>query len=113
MVLLTATGPEVYVATVATILSDDYYSLVDTLNHTESLKLKDCPGGDVSDCYDAILINVEILESARAFNPEHLGYIICIFEDTSDSRFRLWATHKYKEAMEFVENPLLSDEDVM
>ena len=62
----------------------------------ENMKLKDHPGGDVADCYDAILVNVKILDSAGVFKPEHLGYIIPIFEDTSDSRFHLWATQKYR-----------------
>ena len=60
----------------------------------ESLKLKDNQGVDIADCYDAILEYVESLESAGAFKPEHLGYIIRIFENTSDSRFNLWATQK-------------------
>ena len=94
-------------------LSDSYYSLVDTLNHTKILKLKDHPGGGVEDCYDAILVNVESHESAGAFNPDHLGYIICIFEDTSDYRFHIWATQKYKEVMDFVKKPILCDKDNM
>ena len=110
---LTATGPEVYVATMTTIISDSYYSLVDTLNHTKNLKLKYHPGRDAADCYDAILVNVESLESAGAFKPEQLGYIIHIFENTSNSIFNLWATQKYKEVMEFVKTPLLCDKDVM
>ena len=61
----------------------------------------------------AILVNVESLESAGAFKPEHLGYIIRIFEDTSDTRFNIWATHKYKKVMGFVKKPLLCDKDVM
>ena len=56
---------------------------------------------------------MEILESARAFKPKHLGYIIHIFEDNSDSRFHLWATQKYKEVMDFVKKPLFYDKDVM
>ena len=111
--LLTATGPEVYVATMTTILSDYYYSLVDTLNHTKRLKLKDHPGGDVADCYNKILVNVEILESAGSFKPKHLRYIIRIFEDTSDYRFHLLANQKYKEVMEFFKKTSLCDEDVM
>ena len=63
--------------------------------------------------YYAIFVNVESLESAGAFKPEHLGYIISIFKDTSKSIFHLWATHKYKEVMEFVNKPLLCDKDVM
>ena len=97
----------------------DYYSLRFLLlfggysKPNEDSKLKDNQGGDAADCYDAILVNVESLESSGAFKPEHLGYIIRIFENTSDSRFHLWATQKYKEVMEFVKKPLLCDEDVM
>ena len=89
LVPMTETGPEVYVATMTTIISDYYYYLVDTLNHMKNKKIKDNPGRNVPDCYNAILVNVESLESARAFNPEQLGYIIRIFEDTSDSRFHI------------------------
>ena len=113
MVPLTETGPEVYVATMTTIISDSYYSLVDTLNQMKNLKLKDNQGGDTADYYYAILENVEGLESAGAFKPEHLGYIISIFENTSDSRFNFWATQKYKEIMEFVKKNLLCEEDFM
>ena len=113
MVPLIETRPEVYFNTMTTILSDSYFSLVDTLNHTESLKLKDHPGGDVADCYDAILVNMESLESAGSFKYEHLCYIIRIFEDTYDSIFYLWATQNYKEVMEFLKKPLLCDKDVM
>ena len=106
---LTETGPEVYVATMTTVLSNSYYYLVDTLNHMNSIKLKNNPGRDVVDCCDAILVNMERLESYGAFNPDHLGYIISIFEDTSDSRFHLWSTQNYKEVMEFVKKLLLCD----
>ena len=85
LVPLTETGPEVYVATMTTIIPNSCYSLVDNLNHMKILKLKDCPGRDVTDFYDVILVNVESLESARAFNPKHLGDILRIFENTSDS----------------------------
>ena len=45
LVTLTATGPDVYVANMTTFLYNSYYSLVDTLNHMNILKLKDHPGG--------------------------------------------------------------------
>ena len=86
---LTETGTEVYVTTITTILSDSRYYLVDTLNHTKSLKLKYHPVENVTYCCDTILVDAERLESAGVFKPKHLGYIIRIFEDTSDSRFRL------------------------
>ena len=110
---LTATGPEVYVAITTTVLSNYFDSLVDTLNYTKSIKIKDHPGGNVTDFYDAILVDVERFESAGAFKPEHLGYIIHIFEDTYDSRFHIWVTQKYKEVMKFVKKPLLCDKDFM
>ena len=56
---------------------------------------------------------MERLDSDRVFNPEHLGCIIQIFKNNSDSRFRLWATHKYKEVMEFIKKLCVFDEDVM
>ena len=80
---------------------------MDTLNQLKSLKLKDNQGGYAADWYDAILVNVDILESARSFKPEHLGYIIRIFENTSDSRFHIWETQKYKEVMEFVKETFI------
>ena len=55
----------------------------------KSLKLNDYLVWDVSDFYDAILLNVESLESDGTVKPEHLGYSIRIFGDTSDSIFHL------------------------
>ena len=55
---------------------------------------------------------MERLESAGVFKPEHLGYIINIFEDTSNYRFHLWETQKYKEVMELVKKICVCDEDV-
>ena len=91
---LTATVPEVFVTTMTTFISDSYDALEETLNHMKSLKLKSYPGGDVTDCCAAILVGAERLESAGDFNPEHLGYITRIFEDTYDSIFRLWGIQK-------------------
>ena len=48
LVPLTATRPEVYVATIITSLSGSNYSLVETLTHIKSLKLKDHTGGNVA-----------------------------------------------------------------
>ena len=56
---------------------------------------------------------MERLESAGAFKTNHLGYIIRIFEDTSDSRFHIWENQKYNEVTEFVKKPLFCDKDVM
>ena len=89
LVPMTATGTEVYVSTMTTIISDSYYSLVGTMNHMKRLKLKDHPTGNVENCYKAIVVNVESLESAGAFKPDRLRYIIHIFEDNSDSRFHI------------------------
>ena len=59
------------------------------------------------------MVYAERLESARAFKPEHLGYINCIFEDTSDSRFRLWDIHKYKGVTEFIKKIRVCGVDVI
>ena len=62
----------------------------------KSLKLKIYSGEIDVYCCVAILLDADCLESARYFKPEHLGYITRIFEDTSDSRFCLWAIQMYK-----------------
>ena len=58
-------------------------------------------------------MDAERLESAGAFKPEHLGYITRIFEDTSDSIFRMWAIQKYKEITEFIKKLRVCDMDVI
>ena len=79
----------------------------------KSLKLKSLPGENVTYCCAAILVDAERLESAGPFKPEHLGYITRIFEDTSDSIFRLWGIQKYKEVMEFIKKLCVCDMDVL
>ena len=111
MVPLTATGSEVFVATMTTFISDSYNALEETLNHMKSLKLKSYPGENDIDFCEAILVDAECLESAGAFKPEHLGYITCIFEDTSDSRFCVWAIQKYKDVTEFIKKLRVCDMD--
>ena len=113
LVRLTATGPEVFVATMTTFLSDSYDALEETMNHVKSLKLKSYPGENVTDFCAAILVDAERLESDGAFKPEQLGYITRIFEDTSDSRFRLWDIQKYKEVTEFIKKLRVCDMDVI
>ena len=48
---LTATGPEVFVDTMTTFLSDYYDALEETLTHTKSLKLNSYPGENVTDFF--------------------------------------------------------------
>ena len=73
LVLLITTGPKVYFSTMTTALSVSCNCLVDTLNHTKSLKIKDHPGENVADFRDAILVDDDCLESAGAFKPNNLG----------------------------------------
>ena len=113
MLPLKATGPEVFVATMTTFLSGSYDALEETINHMKIFKLKIYPGENVTDCCAAILVDTERLESAGAFKPEHLGYITCIFEDTSDSRFCMWDIQKYKEVAEFIKKLRGCDMDVI
>ena len=110
---LTATGTEVFVATITTFLFDSYDDLEETLTHMKSLKLKSYPGENITDICAAILIDAERLESARDFNPERLGYISRIFEDNSESKFCLWDIQKYKEVMEFMKKLPVCDMDVI
>ena len=49
LVPLTATGPEVFFATMATFLSDSYDALEETHTHMKSLKLKIYQGENVTD----------------------------------------------------------------
>ena len=109
MVPLEATGPEVFVATMTIFISDSYDALEETLTHIKSLKLKIYPGDNVTYFCAAILVDAERLESAGTFNPEHLGYINRIFEDTSDSIFRMWDIQMYKENTEFIKKLCVCD----
>ena len=66
LVMLIATGSEVFVITMTIFLSGSYNALEVTLTHTKSLKLKSYPGENVIDCCAEILVDAERLESARA-----------------------------------------------
>ena len=77
------------------------------------LKLKSYPGENVTDFCAEILVDVERLESASAFNPEQLWYITCIFEDNSNSRFCQWDIKKYKEVTEFIKKLCVCEMDVL
>ena len=79
----------------------------------KSFKLKSYPGENVTYCCASILVDAERLESAGAFKPEHLWYITCIFEDTSDSGFRMWDIQKYKEVTDFIKKLRMCDMDVL
>ena len=113
MVPLTATVSEVFVATMTTFLSYSYDALEETLTHMKTLKIKGYPVENVTDCCAAMLVDAECLESSRAFKTEHLGYITHIFQDTSDSRFRLWDIQKYKEFTELIKKLRVCDMDVI
>ena len=89
LVTLKAIGPEVFVVTMTKFRSDSYDALGETITHTKSLKLKIYPGEDFTDFCAAILIDAERFDISGVFKSDHLGYITCIFEDTSESRFCL------------------------
>ena len=95
LIPLTATVPEVFVSTMTIFLSDSYDALEENLTHMKSLELKSYPGEKVIDWCAAIFVDAEHLEIIGAFNPEHLGYITRIFEDTPESILRLWGIQKY------------------
>ena len=102
LVPVTATGPEVFFVTMTTFISHSYDALEEALTHMEILKLKSYPGENITDFCVEILVDAERIDIAGAFKPDHLGYITCIFEDTSDYRFCLWDIQKYKEVTEFI-----------
>ena len=89
LVPLTATGPEAFVATFTTFISNSYDSLKETLTHIKSLKQNIYPGEKVTYLCATIFVYYDRGESVRAFKPDHLGCTTRIFEYTSDSRFRL------------------------
>ena len=93
--------------------SDYHVALEQTLTHMKSIKLKNYPGGDVTDCCAAILADSERLESDGAFKLEHLDYMTRIFEYTYDSRSRLWDIHKYKDVTDFIKKLRVCDMDVI
>ena len=92
-----------------TFLSDSYDDLEETLTHMKILKLKSYPGENVIYCCVEILVGTEHLEISGVLNPDHLGNTTCIFEDTSDSIFRIWGIHKYKEVTKFIKKLLVCD----
>ena len=57
LVSLTATGTEVFVATMTKFLYDSYDACEETLNHMNSLKLKSYPGENVTDCCAVTLVD--------------------------------------------------------
>ena len=89
LVLPTATVTEVFVSTMNKFLSNSYDALEETITHTKSLKFKIYPGENVTYFRAVILVYDECLKSARVFDPKNLGYTNRIFEDNSDSIFRL------------------------
>ena len=101
---MTATGLEVFVSTMTTFISDSYYALEETLIHRESIKLKSYRGENTTYFWSEILVDAERLEGVGAFNPDNLGCITHIFENTSDSIFNLWEINKYKEVMYLSKN---------
>ena len=59
------------------------------------------------------MVDDERIESSGDFKPKHLGYVTHIFEDTSESRFRIWYIKKYKEVTEFIKKLRVCDMDVI
>ena len=94
-------------------LSDSYDTFYETLIHIKSLKLKNYPGENVTDCSAWVLVDAEQLDSAGAFRPDHLGYITCIFKYDSDSILCLWDIYKYKEVTEFIKELRVCEMDAI
>ena len=96
MVLLIENYPGVFFTTTTKVLSGSLYALQNTPNHLKSLKINNSPVGNVVDFCAAILVDVDKIDSAVSVNSKHIGYITCIFKNTSVCRFYLWGVQKYK-----------------
>ena len=110
---MTATRPEVCVLNMNTVIYDYHYYLEGVLNYLKCPKLKDHTGENLKWLFATILVDADRLESARAFNTEHLRYIKNIFYNISDPRSHLWENQKYNEVAEFIKKLHTCDEDVM
>ena len=73
LVSLTATRPEVSVATTTIFLSDSFEALEETLTHMKSFKLKSYPGDNVIDFCAKILVDLKNFQSAMTSKPGNLG----------------------------------------
>ena len=112
-VSLIETGPELYVATMTTVISYSCYSQEQTNTHINCLKIKDHPGENVADLCNAILVDADHLVSTIYFKTKHLDYIKHVFWDTFYPRFHIWATHKYKQVTDFIQKIRVCDKDIM
>ena len=66
MVMLTDTGPKVYVDTMKNFICDSYDYLEYTLNHFNSIKINIYLGGNYVDHCAEILVDAELFESVRS-----------------------------------------------
>ena len=65
---ITASGPEIFMATVTVCFSDSYDALEQTKIELKTIKLKDFPSENVQDCVAKILDLCERLENGGAFD---------------------------------------------
>ena len=90
MVPLKETGPGGYFATMNTFMYDSYDALEDKNTHLKIIKLNRYTSYKITYSCATILVDAKHLENDKIFKYEHIGYINCIFEDTSYSIFHLW-----------------------
>ena len=104
---ITASGPEIFMATVTVCFSDSYDALEQTKIELKTIKLKDFPGENVQDCVAKILDLCERLESGGAFDNQLICSIMKIFENASDKKFQLWAMNEYRACANYVKQQRL------
>ena len=81
------------------------------MNYLKILKLKCHLEENVADFCAAILLHANIIEGG--FKSNKFWYITCIFENTYDTRFRIWSTKKYIEVTGYTKKRYLCDEYFM
>ena len=101
---LTSSGPEVFVATMNVITSDSYDAMQETEKKLKEIKLKDFPGENVEDACAQIVTLSETLEGAGYWRHELLADISKVFEESSDTHFKLWAMDTYRGVKRYVED---------
>jgi hypothetical protein len=115
-VSVSASGPEMLVATMTIIYSGQGYDALEQCkNELKSLTLKQFPGENVVDLNKKVTALCERLDSADMMGPgdDLLTKIVKIYESSSEPRFNQWAYSTYDLVLKFVEACRVASPDVL